>query len=484
MSRWIWGFCAALVSTVALVPSSASAWPERLPQLSPEQSRQVYLLLDSCECNQEVYAKFHLEGMSTSGRHIAFQFLGPAGHTCTMSLGESSTGGTQREALGGIGVWWGCDSAVDAPTSDGLYTAVMNRLRAPEGLEMVLGGPAIEVEQPPALETESLSSWLWRMQWLWISLVGLLGVIWVAAGAKQGWRALLLETLAGTAVLTVVRLGHPLYSWASTTSSDGPWATLKPGVLERLGSGPGSGGEWGLGWTALQVQGPMLLALIWMAEWMRRQAGVSSAWWFPLIIGLGIPMNLVWGTAGWGLGAGLSMLALLSAWTSWGQRKAGPKRWQRWLVQALMVAGVAGVAGMAAAALMMAWGGGDPGISGGVPQSAVTFFDVLQEGSCLFVTAPLVAMGLWSLAWRGDWKGATAAVIAVSGLAAAWGPGEPSWPGLVALALPTAVALAAVGLKWACDTAMPTRIRTALFLAALAVMLHHGAFHLWGRLAI
>lgn len=484
MSKWFWGFCVALILAVALGPSPASAWPDKLPQLSPEQSRQVYLLLDSCECNQEVYAKFHLEGMATSGHHMTFQFLRPDGHSCAMTLGESSTGGPQREALGGIGVWWDCDSAVDASTSEGLYAAVMDRLRAPEGLEMLLGGPSIEEELPPSLETEPLSLWLWRMQWLWISLVGLLGLIWVAAGAKQGWRALLLETLAGTAVLTVVRLGHPLYGWASMAHSDGPWATLRPGVIERLGSGLASGGEWIQGWTALQVQGPMLLALVWMAECMRRQAGVLSAWWFPLIIGLGIPMNLVWGTAGWGLGAGLSMLALLSAWSQWPKRKAGGKRRQRWLLRALMVAGVAGVPGMAAAALMMAWGGGVAGVSSGFVESEVTFFDVIQEGTCLFVTAPLMVLGLWALAWRGDWKGTAAIVVAAVSLAAAWGPGDPSWQGLVALALPTAVALAVVGLKWACGAAMPARVRTVLFLATLVVMLHHAAFQLWGRLTV
>lgn len=314
MSRWIsWG-CAALVLTVASVPSSASAWPDKLPQVSPEQSRQLYLLLDPCECNQEVYATFHLEGMATTGRHIAFRFLRPDGSSCAMTLGESSTGGPPRDALGGIGVWWECDSAVEVSTAEGLYAAVMDRLKVPEGLEMLLGGPAIEMEQQqPAHGAEPLSAWLWQMQWLWIGLVGLLGLIWVANGATQGWRALLLETLAGTAVLTVVRLGHPLYGWASTANRDGPWATLRPGAIERLGSGLVSGGEWVQGWTALQVQAPMLLALVWMAEWMRRQVRVSSAWWFPLIIGLGIPMNLVWGTAGWGLGTGLSMLALLSA---------------------------------------------------------------------------------------------------------------------------------------------------------------------------
>lgn len=149
-----------------------------------------------------------------------------------------------------------------------------------------------------------------------------------------------------------------------------------------------------------------------------------------------------------------------------------------------MVAGVAGVVGMVVAALTMAWGGGVADLSGMHPESEVTFFDVIQEGSCLFVTAPLVAMGLWSLAWRGDRKGAAAATIAVVALAAAWGPSDPSWQALVALALPTAVALAVVGLKWACDAAMPARVRTALFLGILVVMLHHGVFQLWGRLAI
>jgi len=451
------------------------------------------------------------------------------GNLCRFSLTEGSTGPlveqTKADKWRGLTVWFGCDEALEAGRKALLYEVLgeillvsrLERLLVESDSVDVVGqgaevGPRpCESTCPPWYTTAAIVLAL-------LLLLAMSGWIVVAGSSSREAALRLLGAIAGgVAALAIPRAGHPV--WTQVLLSAGcPGKETFPAGSTVLQAVP----PWlsGVGEVPVLVHwGSMVFALAFVGyavSGSRPGRGSLTAFLSSMVVGLVLPMNLLWHGGAWVPVLGLSLAAAFVEVASSERDRRGIGKWS---------IGVTSLVGL----VSFGWGLGGPvaalvslgaGLVGHLPRIrdrwrpwvgltvgatitalgafyyrdawrpwteqnlSVAVTDAIFDGVPLPVVLLLAGLGLAALLMRAPKLASATMILGYVVLLATFAvrtPEIPREPSLLFVLLPASAALAAGGLSMIAKEVEERSVVQAFLVMIACVCLFHHAVQLAGR---